>query len=203
MNVRLQYPFKFTAGIWYDGQLKMNNYDVRLWLLTNSVEPDSHNIALERVKYFIHGRLDSSILISDKNIDQIQHLHSIGLKLTSFPSEPVDQIIGIMLYSKLSAIMEGRMILGEVEITSELGGGVVYMHNEEENLGPFELGGWWNDADLTQCDSNLISEGKIMSLAKSKVWRELELNWPEDDTVNSSDSGNTIIFTDFNRNDTK
>lgn len=201
MNVRLQYPFKFTAGIWYDGQLKMNNYDVRLWLLTNSLDPDSHNIALERVKYFIHGRLDSSILISDENDEQVKQLHSTGLRLTTLPGDPVDQLVGIMLYSKLSAIMEDRMILGEVEISSDLGGGVVYMHNEEENLGPLEKEGWWNDADLTQCSSDLIGEEKVMSLARSTIWRELELSWPE--VSNKEDTGNTIIFTDFNRNETK
>ena len=203
MNVRLQYPFKFTAGVWYDGQMKMNNYDVRLWLLTNSVEPDSHNVALERIRYFIHGRLDSSILISSEHADQVKQLHATGLRITTLPGDPVDQIIGIMLYSKLSAIMEGRMILGEVEINSDLGGGVVYMHNEEENLGPLEQSGWWHDADLTQCHSELIGEEKVMSLARSTIWRELELSWPEEESKSTEDTGNTIIFTDFNRNDSK
>ena len=201
MNVRLQYPFKFTAGVWYDDQLKMNNYDVRLWLLTNSTEPESHNIALERIRYFVHGRLDSSILISEDHKERIKQIHDSGLRVTSFPGDPVDQIIGIMLYSKLSAIMEGKMLLGEVEITSDLGGGVVYMHNEEENLGPLEKEGWWHDSDLTQCDFNLIGEEKVMSLAKSTIWRELELNWPGAEP--KEDTGNTIIFTDFNRDGTK
>ena len=201
MNVRLQYPFKFTAGVWYDGQMKMNNYDVRLWLLTNSTDPDSHNIALERIRYFIHGRLDSSIIINSAHVDQVKQLYATGLRITTLPSDPVDQIIGIMLYSKLSAIIEDRMIIGEVEISSDLGGGVVYMHNEEENLGPLEPAGWWHDADLTQCHSELIGEEKVMSLAKSTIWRELELNWPE--TEPKEDTGNTIIFTDFNRNETK
>ena len=202
MNVRLQYPFKFTAGVWYDGQMKMNNYDVRLWLLTNSIDPDSHNIALERIRYFIHGRLDSSILISSEHAEQVKQLHATGLRITTMPSEPVDQIIGIMLYSKLSAIVEDRMIIGEVEISSDLGGGVVYMHNEEENLGPLEQVGWWHNADLTQCDSDLVGEEKVMSIAKNTIWRELELNWT-DESAESSDTGNTIIFTDFNRNETK
>ena len=202
MNVRLQYPFKFTAGVWYDGQMKMNNYDVRLWLLTNSVDPDSHNIALERIRYFIHGRLDSSILISSEHAEQVKQLHATGLRITTMPSDPVDQIIGIMLYSKLSSIVEGRMIIGEVEISSDLGGGVVYMHNEEENLGPLEQVGWWHNSDLTQCDSDLVGEEKVMSIAKNTIWRELELNWT-DELAESSDTGNTIIFTDFNRNETK
>lgn len=201
MNVRLQYPFKFTAGVWYDGQMKMNNYDVRLWLLTNAVDADSHNIAIERIRYFVHGRLDSSIFISSEHEAQVKQLHATGLRITTTPSDPVDQIIGIMLYSKLSAIVEGRMLIGEVEISSDLGGGVVYMHNEEENLGPLETAGWWHDADLTQCHSSLISEEKVMSLAKSTIWRELDLNWP--DTEPKEDTGNTIIFTDFNRNETK
>lgn len=202
MNVRLQYPIKFSASIWYDGQLRINTYHVRLWLLTNTLDPDSHNIAIDRMKYFIHGRLDSSILINDEHKDHIQALHSAGLRVTSFPGEPIDQMIGIMLYSKLSSIMEGRMLIGEVEITSDLSEGVVYMHNEEENLGPFDAEGWWHNPDLTQCDTDLLSEEKVMNLAKSIIWRELNLNWP-DESGNNEDTGNTIIFTDFNRNETK
>ena len=77
------------------------------------------------------------------------------------------------------------------------------MHNEEENLGPLDCSGWWNDPDLTQCDSNLVGEEKVMSIARSTIWRELELNWPEEESSNTDDTGNTIIFTDFNRNDSK
>jgi hypothetical protein len=201
MNVRLQYPIKFSASIWYDGQLRINTYNVRLWLLTNTISPNDHNIAIDRIKYFVHGRLDSSIFISDEHRDQIQALHASGVRVTSFPGEPIDQMIGIMLYCKLTSIMEGRLLLGEVEISSELSEGIVYMHNEEEILGPYEDEGWWHNPDLTQCDTELLGDEKVMSLAKSIIWRELGLNWA--DVESTEDTGNTIIFTDFNRNETK
>jgi hypothetical protein len=35
----------------------------------------------------------------------------MGINVTTLPEEPVDQIIGMMLYYKLNAIMEGRMIV--------------------------------------------------------------------------------------------
>ena len=201
MNVRLQFPLKFSASIWYDGQLRINTYNVRLWLLTNTMCPEDHNIAIDRIKYYTLGRLDSSIFINSDQVDQIHAMHAAGLRVTTVPGEPIDQMIGIMLYCKLSAIMEDKIIVGEVEVYSDISEGIVYMHNEEESLGPFEGVGWWHNPDLTQCDTELLGEEKVMSLAKSIIWRELGLNWYEAEP--KEDTGNTIIFTDFNRNETK
>ena len=201
MNVSLQYSIDFMGAIYYDGRLQLNSYSVSLQMLTTSPQAMITNIAMERIKAFVMGELDSVVFIHREHEAQAELLQAVGANVCTLPDEPVDQIIGIMLYSKLSAIIEDRMIIGEVEISSDLGGGVVYMHNEEENLGPLEPAGWWHDADLTQCHSELVGEEKVMSLAKSTIWRELELSWP--DAEPKEDTGNTIIFTDFNRNETK
>ena len=36
MNVRIKFPITFTAGIFYNNELQMNNYMVNLSMLTNS-----------------------------------------------------------------------------------------------------------------------------------------------------------------------
>ena len=183
-------------GTIYDGDIKVHT------TMNRGMTPEEiADIAIERIRYFIQGKLDSSILISSDNKDNVKQLHATGLRITTLPGDPVDQIIGIMLYSKLSAIMEDKIIVGEVEVYSDISEGIVYMHNEEESLGPFEGVGWWHNPDLTQCDTELLGEEKVMSLAKSIIWRELGLNWHESET--KEDTGNTIIFTDFNRNETK
>lgn len=203
MNVRLQYNVALTAGVYYDGSMRMNNYNIRLWMITNTTDGESHNIAFERLKYFIIGCLESSVLINQNNAEACQRLTDAGIRITTLPEEPIDQIIGIMLYSKLNAIMEGRMDIVEVEVGSVMGDGMIYLHAEQENLGPFEEPGWWNSPDLLHYDSKLLADDKIMNLNRNALWRELNLAWPEDTVTDTSDTGNTIIFTDFNRNDSK
>ena len=59
MNVRLKHDMSFTAGVYYNGEMRMNNYNLRLWMITNTYDASSHNISFDRVKYFIYTEMDS------------------------------------------------------------------------------------------------------------------------------------------------
>jgi hypothetical protein len=202
MNVRLQYEVDFTAGFFFNDMLRMNNYKIRLWMMTTTTDSESHNIAFERIKYFIGQSLDSGVFINKDNQEQCKLLAAAGVKIITLPEEPVDQLVGIMLYCKLNAICEDRMIIGEVEVRSELGGEVTYMHGEDEPIGPYDQAGWWNDANLIHYHSKITETENIVSLSTIASWRELDLHWPEDEIDNSQNTGNTIVFGNFGRDDT-
>ena len=201
MNVRLQYEVDFTAGFFFNDMLRMNNYKIRLWMMTTTTDSESHNIAFERIKYFIGQSLDSGVFINKDNEEQCKLLAAAGVKIITLPEEPVDQLVGIMLYCKLNAICEDRMIIGEVEVRSELGGEVTYMHGEDEPIGPYDQAGWWNDANLIHYHSKITETENIVSLSTIASWRELDLHWPEDEIDAAQDTGNTIVFGNFGRDD--
>lgn len=203
MNVRLHYSFNFTAGFYYDGRLHMNNYSVRLWMMTTSLDSESHNIAFDRIKFFVSSSLDSGVFINSDDKDQCRLLANAGVKIITLPDEPVDQLIGIMLYCKLNALCEDRMIVGEVELTSEHGGEVTYIHGDDEPIGPYDQDGWWNDSNLVHYDNKITETENIMSLNTVASWRELSLQWPTDEETQHEDTGNTIVFGNFGRDDTK
>jgi hypothetical protein len=204
MNVRLKYSVAFTAGVFYNNQMRMNNYRVVLDLVTISDgSNDDHNIALERIKYFIHNQLDSTIFINRAYESQCQQYMSAGLNVTTLPEEPVDQVIGIMLYSKLNAIMEDRMIVTHIEVSSEMGDNISYMHSDDEHLGPFDSTGWWAESDVVHCDSALIDHSKVVALAQSACWRELNLQWEDTDIVTDVADDNKVLFADFKKDETR
>ena len=101
MNVRLKHDMNFTAGIYYKGTLRMNNYSLRLWMLTNSLDPSDQNISFERIKYFIYSEIDSTIFINSEYLEPCQEFIRLGLNLTTMPGEPVDQLIGIISENKV------------------------------------------------------------------------------------------------------
>jgi hypothetical protein len=203
MNVKLHYPIEFTAGIYFDGILRMNRYNIGLWMMTTTTDSESHNIAFDRMKFFISDSLESGVFINSSNIEQCKLLANAGVKIITLPDEPVDQLIGIMLYCKLNAICEDRMIIGEVEISSELGGGVTYMHGDEEPIGPYNQNGWWNDSNLLYYNSKIIETENIVSIGSIASWRDLDLQWPEDNEIGETNTGNTIVFGNFGKDDTK
>jgi hypothetical protein len=194
MNVRLQYDLEFLAGIYYQDSLQINSYDVSINMLTKTKDPASTNIAMDRVKAFVYGMLENTVFINQANMERAEFLQMIGCNVTTLPEEPVDQIIGMMLYYKLNAIMEDRMVITNLDISSKLGDGVWYQHDEEDVAGPFSPEGWWHKSstqhdtiETEEVDDNVV---KVISTG----WYEMDLEWPEN-SIPPSD--NTIVYANF------
>jgi hypothetical protein len=138
------------------------------------------------------------VFINQANMERAEFLQLGGCNVTTLPEEPVDQIIGMMLYYKLNAIMEGRMVITSLDISSRLGDGVWYQHDEEDSAGPFVPDGWWHKASIQhetiepeQVPGNIV---KVISTG----WHEMALEWPEN-TLPPSD--NTVVYGKFPRNE--
>lgn len=201
MNVRLEYGMAFTAGVWWEGRLIMNNYVARVYMVTACTEPANQNAAFERLKHVIYNEISNTIFVNRQYEKVCANLIAAGLDVTTLPAEPVDQIIGMMLYCKLNSVMEERIIVNEIEISSSLGDNMVYLHAGDENLGPFEAPGWWHDSDPIHCDVSLMDSDKVVAMHRAGIWRELGLAWHELDSGNVND--NTVVFAEFKRDETK
>jgi len=205
MNVRIQYPLNFTAGIYFNDQMQMNNYVAKIYMLTNTPDSEANNIAFDRMKYFVYNELDSSIFINSAHEEQCKRYIDAGIKITTFPGDPVDQLVGIMLSIKLGAIMENRIIIGEVEISSQIGEGIIYIHSDNENIENIEEPAWWSTPDLTHCETDLMDNDKIVTMYHGSVWRDLDLQWPDTEDIvdkpNKEEFGNTVVFADFKKLD--
>jgi hypothetical protein len=202
MNVRLKYELPFTAGIYHSGNFHMNNYTLGVSMATVTQDPDDQNTAFERLKYFIYTCMESTIFIDVAETEQCDRYVQAGLDITPMPGAPVDQLIGIMLYNKLNAVMENRMIVFETEISSAMGEYMVYLHSEDEDAVGYVQPEWWTTSDLTHSDFATDNSEKVLTIHQISPWRELELAWT-DDTV-SDETGNIVVFADFKKlDDTK
>lgn len=198
MNVRLQYDLDFIAGVYVHGQLHFNSYSVVLQLLTQTTNSQNSNIALERVKAFVYHELGNTVFLGPADHDKADMLSVLGINITTLPEEPVDQVVGLMLYTKLNAVMEDRMILTSLDIQSTLGDCVWYLHSEGDAVGPFARDGWWtksgrqhNDLDVDTVKDNVV---KVSAVG----WTDWDLDWPDMQTANN---GNTVLFASFSRNE--
>jgi len=199
MNVRLKYDFPFTAGIYHDGNFYMNNYALRVLMATVSENPGDQATAFERLKYFIYTCMESTIFIDEAETEQCNRYVQAGLRITTMPGAPVDQLIGIMLYHKLNAVMENRMIVFETEMSSAAGEYMVYLHSEEEHTVGYVQPEWWTTADLTHNEVALANSDNVVAIPQATAWRELDLAWTDD--IVSDESGNVVVFADFKKPD--
>ena len=196
MNVRIAQLLSINAGAWYDGALEMNQYTIKLWMITQTFDPAEQNIAFLRAKHFVYNELENTIFINSED-SKCADFSVAGLNITTLPGDPVDQLIGIMLFHKLNAVMEGRIGIVEVEISAS--DAVIYLHSENETSEDIVQPSWWSVADLTHCDFATTNSEKVLSIPQSTSWRELGLAWPDQPT--ETETGNIVVFADFKSSD--
>jgi len=132
-----------------------------------------------------------AVFLSHADVDAIDKLQSADLNVIILPETPVDQIIGIMLYCKLNAIMQDRLYITQLKISSDLGQNLWYLQDDQEDVGPFEELGWWHTADPNTFEKN-TNYSNIIRLQKSNTWHDFHLEW--DDELLVKDDSTVLAF---------
>jgi hypothetical protein len=189
MNVKIEYPAEFLAAVYWEDAVMMNSYAVRCEMMTNTKDNREQNIALERLKYMLFMQMQNSVFVDQREKAAIKRLEAAGLRTVVLPEQPVDQIVGMMLYSKLDSVMEDRITMTQLKLSSELGENITYFQTDNETIGPFQQKGWWNNADPVISDSK--SGGKIVSIKGTTTWQLLGLDW--DNEKEETNKGNTVV----------
>lgn len=190
MNVRIEYPAEFLAGAYWENMVLMNRYTVRCEMTTGTTDNVEQNIALERMKWILFHAMQNSVFVDGKEKSAIKKLEAAGIKTVPLPAQPVDQVVGMMLYCKLDAVMEGRINLSQLAISSDLGENVIYYQNNLESLGPLNEKGWWHDPE-PMCSNTRSNVGKVVNIDPAQTWKSLDLHWTRDE---SESTANVLTF---------
>jgi hypothetical protein len=134
-----------------------------------------------------------------ETIERGEMLDILGMNVVALPEEPVDQIIGMMLYYKINAVMEGRMVLTGIDINSSMGSEVWYCHDEEDDPGPFVTQGWWHSNASAPIMAISDTEDRKTVKVTSTGWHDLDLDWPEQ--LMPVDQPNTVVYANFARDE--
>lgn len=199
MNVRLQYDTEFLAAVYLNGTLQLNKYTASMNLVTKD-SGENVGIAMERLKAFVFGFLENTVFIHQDYQAQAEMFNLLGVNITTLPEEPLDQIIGMMLYCKLNAVMEGRMIVTALDICSELGDSVYYQHDDEDPIIPFDQDGWWHLPNTKHNDFDIEQQEEKILRVINHSWKELDLEWPE---TPSDKPTNTVVYGKFSKDETR
>jgi hypothetical protein len=197
MTARISRDFDFQAGIYINNEFFMNLYEVDIQFTVETEDIREQNIALDRIKHFLYNCVEHSVLIQQDE-KKIEKFVDAGLRVCTLPEEPYDQIVGIMLMTKINSIAEGRLIATDIQIGSKLSDNVVCYFSVEENIGPFNELGWWHDAS-TKISGNITKNKKIVKLSKpNSDWEQLYLGWNQSPQTFVVDSpSNEVVFANF------
>lgn len=201
MNVRLTNDMEFVAGVWFDGTLKLNHYQLRSHFVTVSHDQREHNIAMDRYKHLIYDLLEHSVFVDQSELKTMLAMNGLGIKVTNVPDMPVDQIVNMAIFCKANAIMEDRMSVTTTELRSDLGDRVIYYCDRDDVPDLFDREGWWYSPDTRHVSlPSSDDHDKIIDINSNRSWRELGLNWPKvrKDPDRNADK---VVYADFRKDE--
>jgi hypothetical protein len=180
MNVRIRFNTEMRTAAWFGDEFLINNFAVNLQLITQSQNPIDHSVCMGRIRNII-DQLEHSIFVNQDNTGKINELIGCGLRVTAFPQEPIDQIVGIVLLEKLNAVLEGRMRVTDLDICSDLGDNIWFMHGEHEKISAISDSGWWTDSSPSVgSTASPTAKTKVVKLRKPLNWQSFDLEWVSD-----------------------
>jgi predicted Fe-Mo cluster-binding NifX family protein len=197
MNVRLEYDLTWRSAIWFENCLQLNDYTATISMITNTSVSEDHTTCMDRINHFVYHELANTVFVHQEDREQMQLLAAAGIKFTPLPEQPIDQIVGLVLYCKLNAIVEDRMHVTAVAIQSELGDNIRYLHSEHEGATLMDQPGWWQDSNPAHNNFKQTGNSKkqVVKLNRTPSWRELDLDWS--DAQRPTIESNTVVFAKF------
>lgn len=197
MNVRLKKTYQWYSGVVWKDQFLINSYTASMDLVTKTMDPECQDLAYQRMNYWIYDVMQDAVIIDQANT-VLGAYQATGQRLIVLPDEPVDQLIGMMLYCKLNAVMESHMLITDVSISSRAGDEMAYLHCDDESLGPFAEPGWWTDAGPKWSDiKGRRGKNNVIAMNRVPEWKDLGLEWTDPDPDKPSD----VLFASFRKDE--
>ena len=180
MTTRIEKDWVFNAGVHFDNKFIINNYQITLSMMVETESVREQNIAMERLEYFINEVIDSCIFIDKNKTKNIDYYIQAGIKVCLLPEEVYDQIIGMILLLKFNSILEKRLFVTDLTLSSKLSDNVRFHIVEEIATNLFDGDFWWNNNSTKLYDSPKLKDKKtkIVKLFDDE-WTTVGLSWKD------------------------
>ncbi len=184
MITRIERDIFFVAGVHFNDAYYINTYDFLLSMLVETDIPKEHTIAMDRLDFFIKTIVTNSVFINEEKHKEIEKYVEAGLNVITLPSEPFDQIVAMVILLKLNSIMENRIKITDLTVSSLLGEGIRYpIVSETAENADIMLGDkWWYRSDIETTNQNVFkidTDNNVVKLFDDSVWAQHDLSWKD------------------------
>ena len=176
-SIRVEKDFYFQAGLHFADEFWINSYDITLSMLVETESEYEQNIAVDRITYYIKNVLQNSILIDCSDQDAIERYQHAGIRVCELPAEPYDQLVAYVLLLKLNSIMEGRLRITDMVLSSMMSDGIRYNVVFEDAESSYAKNKWWNKSCTSIKDD--VEGDNVVRLFETNDWVDLGLSWKD------------------------
>lgn len=190
-----------------DKMLIPNYFTVGIEFLSTGDDGMEQVIAFDRMQCIIEDIMSGAVFA---NVDNplIAKLHkNFSAYIVTLPAEPIDYVICATLFSKLLSVVEGRLIIDSVSVSSKMGSDIINIIHEDElaamdwmvkNKIKEATGNeaWWHRTDSGCTDILLAGKDTNTVIHDIRDWKELELDWASAKSQVDSKEPKVVKFPD-------
>ena len=182
---QVEWSTPFMVCIIADEDIVPNTYEISIGLSPETDNVQYQNIGFERIKYFLRNICQNSVLISIHN-DKFVTVRSVmnTTKFMTLPDEPYDQLIVVLLFQKINAILGKHFHCDYITLESFQGENVKYQFDTDYDgsfvedkiyfigeLRDKKLPWWYRD------DTTISDDFDKIEVNQDITWSELGLSF--------------------------
>ena len=108
----------FKSIIIVDGELFNNDYTIKLHITPITTNLQEQGDFFERLKMLFENVLNNTVVASkDEKLYQLLEKESNN-RFIQLPKQPYDQLMAAVCFTKSNAVMQGKIIINELELIS-------------------------------------------------------------------------------------
>ncbi len=116
----------FKSIIIVDGELFNNDYTIKLHITPITTNLQEQGDYFERLKMLFENVLNNTVVASkDEKLYQLLEKESNN-RFIQLPKQPYDQLMAAVCFTKSNAVMQGKILINELELSSYQGDGITY-----------------------------------------------------------------------------
>lgn len=194
MNARISRNFVFQAAIHHDDTFIMNFYSITLYMDVLDDDVYDQNVALDRIKFIFEKSFENCVFIESAEKIAIENYLKAGIRVSTLPEEPYDQVIAALIMNKINCVTENKLFVTQIKLHSTCSDDVEFYISHDENMEFLQKKNtWWNSSDTNISDwfQKVNKKDKVVQIKKGSVeWGDIGLLWKKDKDKNQAD----IVF---------
>jgi len=179
----------WDSTILYEDQLLPNTYNISVDFNVLTDDGEDQNISMDRLKYFIDTILQDGVFCKIDDSRASIFVDIFKQRLVTFVLQPQDLVVASTLFSKFTKIVEGKLEIECIRLSSSQGDGVTVNFDEEfaeegtmlkdhELLKATDISAWWFRGDCGTADYFKLSEdGALTFITDITDWDDAGLSW--------------------------
>jgi hypothetical protein len=141
------WPVSFKTILIVDQELFHNTYNIRLFLRPTVSDVSEQSLFFERAKFLFEQVFENTIVTNRGNSLFNTLKHQTVNRFVELPSShPVDQIMATVCFTKINAVLEGKIFVDKLELSSYQGDGITYtIEKDSPELALLDVDKWFTE----------------------------------------------------------